>query len=56
VDDLLTIREIAELLRLNRQTVYWVDEVRLPAVRVGQRRVRIRRRWEGLYDEAAGEE
>lgn len=39
----LTVAEVAELLRLNQQTVRnWIDAGTLPAVRVG-RRVRIRR-------------
>ena len=42
-DELLTVAEVAELLRLNQQTVRnWIDDRYLPAVRVG-RRVRIRR-------------
>ena len=39
----LTVAEVAELLKLNQQTVRnWIDAGSLPAVRVG-RRVRIRR-------------
>lgn len=39
----LTVAEVAELLRLNQQTVRnWIDAGSLPAVRVG-RRVRIKR-------------
>ncbi len=39
----LTVSEVAELLKLNQQTVRnWIDQGTLPAVRVG-RRVRIRR-------------
>jgi excisionase family DNA binding protein len=39
----LTVAEVAELLKLNQQTVRnWIDQGSLPAVRVG-RRVRIRR-------------
>jgi excisionase family DNA binding protein len=39
----LTVGEVAELLRLNQQTVRnWIDRGELPAVRVGERRVRIR--------------
>jgi excisionase family DNA binding protein len=42
-DEFLTVAEVAELLRLNQQTVRnWIDQGSLPAVRVG-RRVRIRR-------------
>ena len=39
----LTVAEVAELLKLNQQTVRnWIDQGSLPAVRVG-RRVRIKR-------------
>ena len=42
-DTFLTVAEVAELLKLNQQTVRnWIDQGSLPAVRVG-RRVRIRR-------------
>ena len=42
-DSFLTVAEVAELLRLNQQTVRnWIDAGSLPAVRVG-RRVRIKR-------------
>jgi excisionase family DNA binding protein len=42
-DGYLTVNEIAEHLKLNPQTVRnWIDQGRLPAVRIG-RRVRIRR-------------
>ena len=42
-DEYLTVSEIAERLRLNQQTVRnWIDQGKLPAVRVG-RRVRVRR-------------
>ena len=42
-DPFLTVAEVAEILRLNQQTVRnWIDAGSLPAVRVG-RRVRIRR-------------
>lgn len=38
----MTVAEVAELLRLNQQTIRnWIDAGRLPAVRLG-RRVRIR--------------
>ncbi len=41
-DRFLTVLDIAELLKLNQQTVRnWIDAGKLPAVRVG-RRVRIR--------------
>lgn len=39
----LTVAEVAELLRLNPQTVRnWIDKAALPAVRLGARRVRIK--------------
>jgi excisionase family DNA binding protein len=42
VDSFLTVAEVAEMLKLNQQTVRnWIDQGSLPAVRVG-RRVRIR--------------
>jgi excisionase family DNA binding protein len=42
-DAFLTVAEVAELLKLNQQTVRnWIDQGSLPALRVG-RRVRIRR-------------
>jgi excisionase family DNA binding protein len=42
-DSFLTVAEVAELLKLNQQTVRnWIDQGSLPALRVG-RRVRIRR-------------
>jgi excisionase family DNA binding protein len=42
-DTFLTVAEVAELLKLNQQTVRnWIDAGSLPAVKVG-RRVRIRR-------------
>jgi excisionase family DNA binding protein len=42
-DDFLTVKEVAEHLKLNQQTVRnWIDDRQLPAVRVG-RRVRVRR-------------
>jgi excisionase family DNA binding protein len=41
--EFLTVAEVAELLKLNQQTVRnWIDRGELPAVRVGTR-VRIRR-------------
>ena len=44
MDEFLTVNEIAELLKLNPQTVRnWIDERSLAAVRVGPRRVRVRR-------------
>src|SRR5438270_11119050 len=42
-DEYLTVKEIAERLKLNQQTVRnWIDDGRLSAVRIG-RRVRVRR-------------
>jgi excisionase family DNA binding protein len=42
-DSFLTVADVAEILKLNQQTVRnWIDQGSLPAVRVG-RRVRIRR-------------
>lgn len=42
-DSFLTVAEVAELLKLNQQTVRnWIDQGSLPAHRVG-RRVRIKR-------------
>jgi excisionase family DNA binding protein len=43
-DEFLTVAEVAQLLRLNPQTVRnWIDQGSLPAIRVGARRIRIRR-------------
>jgi excisionase family DNA binding protein len=43
-DSFLTVAEVAELLKLNPQTVRnWIDRGERPAVRLGQRRLRIRR-------------
>lgn len=42
-DEYLTVNEIAKHLKLNPQTIRnWIDQGRLPALRVG-RRIRIRR-------------
>jgi excisionase family DNA binding protein len=42
-EEFLTVAEVAAVLKLNQQTVRnWIDQGRLPALRVG-RRVRIRR-------------
>ena len=42
-DEFLTVKEIADRLKLNQQTVRnWIDQDKLPAVRIG-RRVRVRR-------------
>lgn len=43
-DEFLTVREIAELLKLNDQTVRnMIDRGEIPAVRVGSRSVRVMR-------------
>jgi len=51
----MTVAEIAAVLRLNQQTIRnWIDQGRLPAVRIG-RRVRIKRSdFEQLLTIAAG--
>src|SRR6478752_9765851 len=42
-ESFLTVAEVADMLKLNQQTVRnWIDQGSLPALRVG-RRVRIRR-------------
>ncbi len=42
-DSFLTVADVAEMLKLNQQTVRnWIDQGSLPAVKVG-RRVRIKR-------------
>jgi len=42
-DELLTVAEVAEQLKLNQQTIRnMIDRGELAAIRVGQRRVRIR--------------
>jgi excisionase family DNA binding protein len=44
-DEFLTVAEVAQLLRLNQQTVRnWIDQGSLPAIRVGMlplRQIRI---------------
>ena len=43
-DELLTVNEVAERLKVNQQTVRnWIDRGELAAIRVGSRRVRSRR-------------
>jgi excisionase family DNA binding protein len=51
-ESFLTVAEVAEMLKLNQQTVRnWIDQGSLPALRVG-RRVRIKRSdLERLLDE-----
>ena len=40
----MTVNEIAQILKLNPQTVRnWIDDGQLAAVRVGARRVRVQR-------------
>lgn len=42
-DEFITVAEVASILKLNQQTVRnWIDQGKLPHVRIG-RRVRIRR-------------
>ena len=42
-EEFLTVAEVAEMLKLNQQTIRnWIEQGALPAVRVG-RRVRIKR-------------
>ena len=42
-EEFLTVAEVADILKLNQQTVRnWIDQGSFPAVRIG-RRVRIRR-------------
>jgi excisionase family DNA binding protein len=52
-DAFLTVAEVAEVLKLNQQTVRnWIDQGSLPAIRVG-RRVRIKRSdFERLLEES----
>lgn len=43
-DGLLTVREVAEQLRLTQQTVrQWIRDAKLPAMRAGQRKYLVRR-------------
>jgi excisionase family DNA binding protein len=45
MEELLTVAEVAEILKLNQQTIRnWIDAGSLPHVRLGERRVRILRR------------
>src|ERR1022692_2924026 len=51
-DELLTVQEVADQLRVNQQTVRnWITDGKLAAIRVGSRRVRIRR---GDFDALLG--
>jgi len=54
-DEFLTVAEVAAILKLNQQTVRnWITDGKLPAVRVGERRVRIRRTdFERLLDQGS---
>jgi excisionase family DNA binding protein len=50
--ELMTVEQVAALLRLNKQTIYnWIDAGTLPAVSVGERRVRIKK---SVLDEIIG--
>jgi excisionase family DNA binding protein len=43
-DEFLAVAEVAELLKLNEQTIRnWIDACKLPATHAGNRRVRIAR-------------
>jgi excisionase family DNA binding protein len=43
-DELMTVAEIAAALRLNQATISnWIASGKLPALRLGQRRVRVKR-------------
>lgn len=43
-DELMTVADVAALLKLNQQTIRnWIDAGKLPHVRVGERRVRVYR-------------
>ena len=58
-DELLTVSEVAERLKMNQQTVRnWIDKGDLPATRVGSRRVRVSEselnRFLKLKDQASG--
>ena len=54
-DELLTVKDVAELLKLNQQTVRnMIDRRELGHVRVGQRRVRVRQSQQDAFL-AAGE-
>jgi excisionase family DNA binding protein len=55
-DELLTVAEVAEILRLNPQTIRnWIDAGKLPHVRLGERRVRIwRSDFQAFIGESAG--
>jgi prophage regulatory protein len=42
--ELLTVEQVADLLQLNRQTIWnWIDAGTFPAVQIGTRRFRIKR-------------
>lgn len=53
MDEFLTVSEIAELLKLNQQTIRnWIDAGKLPAFHIG-RRVRVKREdFERLLEES----
>jgi len=53
-DEFLTVKEIAAEFKVNPQTVYnWIDDGALTAVRIGPRRVRVRRSDLDAYIEAS---
>jgi excisionase family DNA binding protein len=44
MDDLVSVREAAKLLRISESTAWrWINQHRLPAYRVGQKRVYVKR-------------
>ena len=56
-DEFLTVAEVAELLKLNQQTIRnMIDRGELPAVRVGRRRVRFRQTDPDQFLEASSKE
>ena len=57
VDEYLTVAEIAETLKVNPQTVRnWIDRNEPKGIRVGARRVRVRRRDFDAFIESGGSE
>jgi excisionase family DNA binding protein len=44
-EDLLSVAETAELLRVSPSTVWrWINDARLPSFKIGEKRVRVRRK------------